>query len=140
MAEFHFYYPIEVRYSDLDPQGHVNNAKYLTYFEQARANYLVHLGLFGKEHSFMDLGIIVADAHVMFRAPILWHMEVRVGVRVGMIGGRSMTMEYRMVDQASGKELATGSTALVTFDYRTQKTIPVPDEWREKISRFENGA
>ena len=36
MADFRFYHPIEVRYGDLDPQGHVNNARYLTYLEQAR--------------------------------------------------------------------------------------------------------
>ena len=36
MSAYHFSYPIEVRYGDLDPQGHVNNAKYLTYMEQAR--------------------------------------------------------------------------------------------------------
>jgi hypothetical protein len=45
MNEFRFYHPIEVRYSDLDPQGHVNNAKFLTYLEQARIEYIGKLGL-----------------------------------------------------------------------------------------------
>ena len=45
MTLFHYYHPVEVRYSDLDPQGHLNNASYLTYFEQARINYIVQLGL-----------------------------------------------------------------------------------------------
>ena len=44
MSQFRFYHPIEVRYGDLDPQGHVNNAKHLTYFEQARISYMVELG------------------------------------------------------------------------------------------------
>ncbi|NOY99067.1 MAG: acyl-CoA thioesterase, partial [Chloroflexi bacterium] len=39
MSDFHFYHPIVVRYGDLDPQGHLNNARYLTYFEQARIHY-----------------------------------------------------------------------------------------------------
>lgn len=34
MSRFGFYQPIEVRYGDLDPQGHVNNASYLTYIDQ----------------------------------------------------------------------------------------------------------
>ncbi|MBT3338732.1 MAG: acyl-CoA thioesterase [Anaerolineae bacterium] len=46
MSKIKFFYPIEVRYGDLDPQGHLNNAKYLTYFEQARIRYFVELGLF----------------------------------------------------------------------------------------------
>ncbi len=36
MTDFRFFHPVEVRYGDLDPQGHLNNAKYLTFFEQAR--------------------------------------------------------------------------------------------------------
>ena len=139
MTEFRFYHPIEVRYSDLDPQGHVNNAKFLTYFEQARAEYMIRLGLFAKGQSFLELGVIVADAHIQYRSPVLWGMDVRVGARISRIGGRSMTMEYRMIDQADGKELATGSTALVTFDYHTHKTMPVPEAWREKIKQFEEG-
>jgi acyl-CoA thioester hydrolase len=137
MSDFHFSYPIEVRYGDLDPQGHVNNANFLTYFEQARVNYLIELGLFTKEQSFLNVGIILADAHVTFLAPVLFGMDVRVSARVTRLGNKSLNMEYRMVNAASGGELATGSSVLVTFDYREQVTIPIPDAWREKISSFE---
>ena len=60
MSDYHFYHPIEVRYGDLDPQGHVNNAKHLTYFEQARVAYMIELGLFTKDQSFMSIGVIIA--------------------------------------------------------------------------------
>ena len=79
MTDFRFYHPIEVRYGDLDPQGHVNNAKYLTYLEQARIAYLRRLGLWESE-SFLDVGIILADVLVTFRKPILYHDPIRVGV------------------------------------------------------------
>ena len=50
MANFRFILPLEVRYADLDPQWHVNNTRYLTYLEQGRMAYLVHLGLWdGKD-------------------------------------------------------------------------------------------
>ena len=71
MPTFCFYHPIEVRYGDLDPQGHVNNAKYMTYMEQARVAYIRHLGLW-PGGSFLDLGIILADARITFRKPILF--------------------------------------------------------------------
>jgi acyl-CoA thioester hydrolase len=132
-----FYHPIEVRYGDLDPQGHVNNVSFLTYFEQARIHYLVNLALFSKQQSFLDVGIILADAHVTFLAPVLFGMEVRVGVRVAQLGNKSLNMEYEMLDAATNTALATGSTVVVTFDYRKQTTIPIPDDWREKITRFE---
>jgi acyl-CoA thioester hydrolase len=137
MPDFRFTCPVEVRYVDLDPQGHVNNAHFLTYFEQARVNYLIHLGLFSNDQSFLEIGIVLAEAQVTFLSPVLFGMDVRVGVRVARLGNKSMTMEYRMFEAVSGAELATGSTALVTFDYRNHQTIPIPRDWREKISAFE---
>jgi acyl-CoA thioester hydrolase len=129
--------PIEVRYGDLDPQGHVNNAKFLTYFEQARINYFVNLGLLNKTQAFINVGIIVADVHVTFLAPVLFGYEVCVGVQVTRLGNKSLTVTYRMFETGSGVELATGSTVLVTFDYHKNETVPIPDRWREKISAFE---
>ncbi len=138
MPEFHFHHPIEIRYGDLDPQGHVNNAKYLTYIEQARIHYLIHLGLFSEGQSFMDVGIILADAHITFKSSIEFGQRVRVGVRTARLGNKSLTMEYRIEDTVTGAPLATGDTVLVAYDYRTSETIVIPEEWREKITVFEN--
>jgi acyl-CoA thioester hydrolase len=136
MSLFGFYQPIEVRYGDLDPQGHVNNASYLTYIEQARIGYIRHLGLW-RGGSFLDIGIILADVHLTFRAPILFGEQVRVGVRVTRLGNKSLTMEYVVEEAASQAEFATATTVLVTFDYHTRQTILVPEEWRQVITRFE---
>jgi len=137
MSEFHFFHPIEVRYGDLDPQGHLNNAKYLTYFETARIKYLVHLGLFEHGDSFMGVGIIMADAHITFKAAVEYGMNVKVAVRVSRIGNKSMTSEYAIVNADTGEELAIGSSVLVAYDYRSGKTLPYPDKWRKKIIEFE---
>jgi acyl-CoA thioester hydrolase len=137
MSLFHFYHPIEVRYGDLDPQGHVNNANYLTYIEQARIQYLVHLGLFEEGQSFLDVGVILADAHLTFKSSIQFGQSVCVGVRVTRLGNKSLAMEYHIEDAMNGAELATGATALVAYDYRTHQTVPIPEDWREKIKSFE---
>lgn len=138
MSEFKFFHPTEVRYGDLDPQDHVNNSRYLTFFEQARINYMIHVGLFEEGQSFMDIGIILADAHITFKAPIHFGEQVKVGVRISRLGNKSMTSEYVIVSE-DGREFANGSSVLVAFDYRTRQTISVPEEWREKIAKFENG-
>jgi acyl-CoA thioester hydrolase len=142
MPDFKFFHPIEVRYADLDPQGHVNNAKYLTYIEQARTQYVRRLGLW-PGGSFLDIGIILADVQMTFKSPITFGQAVRVWTRVSQIGNKSFKMEYFLEDEADGKELASGETVMVTFDYHTGKTIPVPEKWREAIVDFEglgNGA
>ncbi len=138
MADFHFYHPIEIRYGDLDPQGHVNNAKHLTYFEQARVQYMIELDLFVKDQSFMEIGVILADVHITYLEPIYFGQEVKVGVRVAKLGTKSMTWEQNIVDISTGKELATGEIVLVTYNYKEEKTIPIPEEWRDKINQFES--
>jgi len=137
MNEFRFYHPVEIRYGDLDPQGHVNNAKHLTYFEQARVAYLIELGLFTKDQSFMEIGVILADAHITYLEPIQFGQEVRVGVHISKLGNKSMTWMQNIVDAKTGKELAKGEVVMVTYDYRAGKTIPIPQEWMEKITTFE---
>jgi acyl-CoA thioester hydrolase len=137
MSDYHFYHPVEVRYGDLDPQGHVNNAKHLTYFEQARVAYMIGLGLFTRDQSFMKIGVIVADVHITYLAPVYFGQNVKVGVRTARIGNKSMTWEQNVMDADSGKELSKAELVIVTYDYETGKTISVPQEWREKISEFE---
>ncbi|WKZ36542.1 MAG: thioesterase family protein [Anaerolineales bacterium] len=137
MADYKFFHPTEVRYGDLDPQGHVNNAKYLTYFEQARVYYFMQLGLFTKDQSFMEIGVIVADIHITYHAPTHYGDPLKVGVRTAKIGNKSMTVEQCVMDANTGRVMASGTVALVTFDYEGLKTIPVPDEWRKKITEFE---
>ena len=138
MSDYHFYHPIEVRYGDLDPQGHVNNAKHLTYFEQARIAYKIKLGLFTKDQSFVEIGVILADIHITYFEPIYYGQNIKVGVHAARLGNKSMTWEQNIVDADTGKELAKGEVILVTYDYQDEKTVPIPQEWREKISTFEH--
>ncbi|HEY3311529.1 MAG TPA: thioesterase family protein [Anaerolineales bacterium] len=137
MSEFHFYYPVEVRYGDLDPQGHVNNANFLTYFEQARVQYLINLGLLDRDGAFVNPGLIIAEARVTYLKPVLFGMDVRIGTGITRLGNKSMTMDYLMVDNATGAELARGSIVIVTYDYTTARTVPVPHNWRKLVRAFE---
>jgi len=136
MSEFRFYHPIEVRYGDLDPQGHLNNAKYFTYTEQARIAYWKHLGLW-KGGSFLDIGVILAEARMRFKAPILWGQPIRVGVRVARLGTKSFDLTYVIEDAQTKVEHASGSTIQVAYDYHRAKSIPIPDNWRKIMSEFD---
>ncbi|HKJ40109.1 MAG TPA: thioesterase family protein [Anaerolineales bacterium] len=137
MSDHHFYHPIEVRYGDLDPQGHVNNAKHLTYLEQARVAYMIELGLFTKDQPFMDIGVILADVHITYFEPVYFGQNIKVGVHAAKLGNKSMTWDQNIVDADTGKELAKGEVVLVTYDYREEKTMSIPQEWKEKIKSFE---
>jgi acyl-CoA thioester hydrolase len=137
MADYRFYHPIEVRYADLDAQGHLNNARYLTFFEQARIQYFRHLGLFSAQGSFMDFGIILADVHIAFCAPVLWGMDIRVGVKTLKLGNKSMTVSQCLRNGPDGALMAEGQVVMVAYDYHSGATIPIPETWRETIARFD---
>ena len=136
MTDFHFYHLIEIRYGDLDPQGHVNNAKFLTYMEQGRVFYFKQLKLW-EGGSFLNFGIILADVQITFRKVIQFGDPVRVGVRISRLGNKSMTSEYRLEDTRDSSEFATGSSVLVAYDYKMKSTIPIPEEWCKAIMEYE---
>jgi acyl-CoA thioester hydrolase len=136
VAVFNFFHPIEVRYGDLDPQGHVNNAKYLTYCEHARISYLSHLGLW-KGGSFLDIGIILADVKITFHAPILFGQKVQIGVRTTRMGNKSLTVEHCIEQVPDSQTYADSTVILVAYDYHQQSTIPIPKGWRKTIAEFE---
>jgi acyl-CoA thioester hydrolase len=136
MSNFRFFHPIEVRYGDLDPQGHVNNAKYLTYMETGRIAYVKQLGLWNGG-SFLDLGIILAEIRITFQAPILYGTPLQVGVRISRLGNKSLNTEYLLENMEDGSQYAAGYGVLVAYDYHSGQTIPIPETWRSTIHDFE---
>ncbi len=98
--------------------------------------YMMNLGLFDGK-SFLDLRAIVADAHVTYLAPITMGQNIRVGTCTKKIGNKSIIYAYQIEDVDTGQILATGEFVSVTFNFREQKSIQVPDEWRKRISEFE---
>ncbi len=136
MSNYRFYHPISVRYGDLDPQGHVNNAGFLTYIEHARVSYIRQLGLWDGK-SFLEIGFILARVELDYQAPILMTDEVEVGMRVSRLGIKSLDMEYLIRETGTGKIFAVGKTVQVAYDYQSGKTISLLATWREAIRDFE---
>lgn len=135
MTQTPFRYPIQVRYSDLDPQGHVNNANYLSYLEQARGAFLVAAGLWDGRN-FFEVGIILASAQVDYRAAVLLGDPIQVTCWITKIGNRSFEMGYTIEDP-DGKIYARASTTQVAYDYKTNQTMRVPDNWRAILQRYQ---
>lgn len=136
MSDYRFSLPIQIRYGDLDPQWHVNHARFLTFIEHTRLSYLLHLGLFDGE-DYSNLGMIVADVHIAYLAPIKPLEKVRVYMRVVRLGTKSMDIEYSIENEDTGEVKSKAEFVMVTYDYHTLTSVPIWSEWREKISAFE---
>lgn len=127
---------IPVRFGDMDALGHVNNAKYLTYFEEARMKYWT--SLFPLDvNDVASLGIILAEATVSFRSPARAGDVLEVFVRVSHVGNKSFRMDYRIENAETRRLVAEGSTVQVMYDYKRNLTIPVPENVRRTIEKFE---
>ena len=118
-----------VRFRDLDPMGHVNNAVFLTYIESARFAFLKHIGA---APTLEDMNLVVARVEIDFRAPVGLGDEVEVTARVSRFGEKSFDLDHELrVDE---RIVAEAKTVLVTYDYSTREAVPIPDEWREKLA------
>jgi acyl-CoA thioester hydrolase len=136
MDEYRFTTPITVRYSDLDAQGHVNNARYFTFMEEARVYYARALGLWTDLENFTSIGQIVAEATCTYLRPVQLGQPVEVAVRTSRIGHKSLEMTYQL--SVAGEPVATGRTVQVAYDYAARQSIPVPQAWRDAIAAFED--
>lgn len=138
MSDFRFSTSIAVRYADLDAQGHLNHAKYFTYMEQARFEYILAVGLWRREQGFEAVGQIVAEAACSYKRPVQLGESVTVGVRTSRLGTKSMELEYRL--SVGPAEVAVGRTVQVAYDYTRQASVALPLAWRTQITAFEGSA
>ena len=114
-----------VRWSDLDSYGHVNNAKFYDYVQQARIALINQTVHWSPENLWM-----VARQDVQYRAPLDFRLEpYEVATWVTAIGTRSFTLEAEVRDPGSGTRYATAGTVVVG-------SVPLTSDQREALSRW----
>ncbi len=129
---------VDVRFNDLDTYGHVNNAVYATYLEEARIAYLDRV--LGDEADDLlspaaeGTGMVMAGIELDFERPLRTVDAVTVAVETTALGRSSVTIEYELRDDAV---VATGETTLVAYDRAADESRPLPDRWREAFAEFE---
>ena len=135
-SKFTFKTKLELRWSDMDQLGHVNNAMYLTYFEQARIEYLHEVC----KWNWTETGAILANAFVDYHRPVVYPAPTYVYVGVSKMGNKSLEISYMIVSVVDEKEkiMTSGYTTLVVFDYSKQQSIAIPDKIRAEIEAYEN--
>lgn len=114
--------------------GHVNNAVYLTYLEQARfAHWREIWGMNFERLPEGTPGVILAHAEIDYRRPARYgdHLEVRITLEG--IGRSSFTYSYQVLDQ-HGQVVATARSVQVMYDYAAVKPVPMSDALRSKLA------
>jgi len=125
---------IEVRFRDLDAIGHVNNAVYFTYFEEGRKHFSKKMF---DVSDISDFKFIMAHIQCDFIRPIQFNNHVVLQMWVKNIGTKSFSFEYRIVDFSDEAMVyATGESIQVCYDYEKNRSIEVPAEMKEKLTRY----
>jgi acyl-CoA thioester hydrolase len=128
--EFRHWMTLPVRWGDMDSFGHVNNAKFFTYGEEARMayfdRYAVHDPKFGK-----DYRVLIARVACDFIKQLHHPATVELGTRVVRMGRSSLGMTTAMF--VNDALIAVQDAVLVWFDYLNQKVEQIPQTAREWI-------
>jgi len=128
---------ITVRFSDLDALGHVNNATYLSYIQDARISYFNNI--LKRKSDDLDYKAIIARIEIDYKNQICLGDQVTVYTRCTSIGEKSCDVENLIV-VVKGEEniiAAHSVSKLVSFDYRQDFTTPIPDTWRTALGEYE---
>ena len=164
---FPSWYPVQIRFRDLDPLAHVNNTVYFTYFEEARSYYLDQLDTWLKEwpsreeHQEVEsvvshpphnprirtnpngshYGFLVKEATCTYELPLVRSDNVEIGVRVVHVGRTSFIMEQQIRDRNEHEHIfATGRTVMVWCNYLTGRPHPIPSSLRFAFEQMEGKA
>ena len=136
---------VQVRYQDLDPYGHVNNAVHLEYFEAARIAYLNALaeraGLGSLEAGDIPgMYYVIAEATVRYKAPIYFGDVLHCSASIRIVGNRSFVIDHELRAGESyeeGRLLAEGTSAQVFYDPKTEEVRSRPEWFLAAVTALE---
>lgn len=132
-ATFRLWHPVEVRFKDVDIGGHVHHSNVLVYFEEARAAYWHQVAGVDDPQA---VDFIMGEARVRYHGRILYPSRLSVGVRVSRLGKKHFVMEYLARDE-EGRDVASGETVMVMFDYEEGRTKHMDPGVRKTIEAHE---
>jgi acyl-CoA thioester hydrolase len=117
--------------------GHVNNAVYLTYLEQARFSHWRALRMAAEvpAGARTDVpGVILARVEIDYRRPAKYGDQLDIKLGVAEFGRTSFTYEYEIAS-TEAQLVATARTVIVHFDYEAGRPIPIPDGVKALLTR-----
>ena len=131
LEDFPYRLSDNVRFADLDPNGHVNNAVYATYFETGRVTLVKD-----RSNGLMPpgLGWIMVRLDTHFRAELHWPGQIELGLGVVKFGRTSVRFEQVVFSE--GKCVASAQAVTVLIDEATRKPTPLTSEIRANFQRW----
>jgi acyl-CoA thioester hydrolase len=138
-SDFKFFEDFRVRYSEIDGQGVVFNAHYLTYFDVAINEYFRMLAFdYSVYPSQTGWDFHLVKSLVNYEKPLLFDMEFDVGVRTAKVGNSSIVFELVIFAKDTDTRFATGEIIWVNTDQSNHQPVRIGDDIRALLTGFED--
>ncbi len=131
-----FFIPVEPRFSDTDANGHIYFGNYLTYFDMALFDYFKAVGCSFDWFVENGMNIYYAEALTRFKAGAAYGDILHVHTRVSSFGNTSFTNTFFIFDKITDRLLNAGHIVSVVIDNKTEKPIPVPNDFKSAVIKF----
>jgi len=134
LTDFRCTMRFRVPFCDVDMLQHVNHAAYVVWAETVRCIYfdeVLNESLTGAN------GIILARLQFDYEQPLDYREEIAVACRIARIGRKSFDFLYEIWSETRQQRAAHGLTTMVAYDYEAEKSIVIPERWREIITAYE---
>ena len=132
--EFKHMMPVQIRFSDVDQYGHMNNSVYFSLYDLAKTSYM--RAVFGDE-DWNKTGIVVANINADFLAPVFFSDDITIETAVVHLGHKSFTLMQQAVDKNSGIVKCQCRTIMVAYDIVMKEPIDLPAKFKAHICEYE---
>ena len=133
---FHHELPVQLRFSDLDTLGHVNNSVYLNLIDLGKSEYFTRAA--GERQDWNNVNVVIANINCNFLHETLFDEPLVVKTQVDHIGNKSFTVLQVLQNTATAEIKCICSQVMVYLDPETRMPAPLPQHWRDCFSAFEN--
>jgi acyl-CoA thioester hydrolase len=127
-----FVHRVRPRYAEVDLQGVVFNAHWLTYFDEACTRFFEHLGFDAAKDFFETFDVMLVKAVLEWQGPAGFDDLVDIGVDVARIGTKSFDVRYSAT--VGGRPACTGVITYVSVVPGTHGSTPIPDTLRARLA------
>lgn len=134
VSKFKHVMPAQIRFSDVDQFGHVNNSVYFSLYDLAKTTYVNDvLG----NANWGEMAIVVANISANFFTPVFFSDKVEIETSVVQLGNKSFTLLQRAVSAETHEVKCECRTVMVLYDLILKEPMQIPDEYKKAICDFE---
>lgn len=132
--------PLNLRFSDMDANGHLFFGNYFTLFDTAFLEYLEIIGYSFDRFCQNQLNFYYVDAASQYKAPVKYGDLLNITVWIESCGRTSFTIQFEAFNKTSDKLAATGRIVAVVVNQKTEKATPLPEDFTKAIEKKTDNA